>query len=468
VTPKTSIPFPEAPLPGEQTQPDTAEERGRARVPDIVSPNLFVVLEGGRLAAGGARYSLADAERVVLTREGKRAGKRSFQDGASTLVLGIPDARMSSPHAILLRKGLNFVIEDGGSRNGTRLNGLSVTESTPLIDGDILEAGQTTFLYRAAIAASFDGPPDAECDPLDTAAILATLDPALARQVEKLDRIAISAVPVILLGETGTGKELIARALHRHSQRKGPIVAVNCGALPATLLEAQLFGHVRGAFSGAVGDAPGLLRSADGGTLFLDEIGDLPAPSQVALLRALQEGEVLPIGAIRPVRVDFRVVAATHQPLEELVARGAFRSDLFARLAGFTFVLPPLRARRQDLGILVAALLGDRTVRLSSDVGRALVRYDWPLNVRELRHALDAAIALAEDGVIRMKHLPPAVAQAISKTPLGSDPVHEELVASLSRHRGNISEVAREMGKARMQVQRWMRRFGIDPQSFRR
>ncbi len=215
-------------------------------------------------------------------------------------------------------------------------------------------------------------------------------------------------------------------------------------------------------------DAPGLLRSADGGTLFLDEIGDLPAPSQAALLRTLQECEVVPVGAVRPVRVDLRVVSATHRVLDDLVAHGDFRSDLYARLAGFTFRLPPLRDRRQDLGVLVAALVGKRARALRPDAGRALLRYDWPLNVRELRQALEAAIAMAEGEAIGVAHLPDDIAGSASASPLGADPVQEKLVASLTQHRGNVSQVARELGTARMQVQRWMRRFGIDPGSFRR
>jgi transcriptional regulator with GAF, ATPase, and Fis domain len=217
---------------------------------------------------------------------------------------------------------------------------------------------------------------------------------------------------VLLLGETGTGKELLARAIHRLSERKGPFVAVNCGALPMTLVEAQLFGHVRGAFSGAVADAPGLLRSSDGGTLLLDEVGDLPEPSQAALLRALQEREVMPVGGVRAIKTDLRVVAATHQPLEKLVAQGDFRKDFYARLAGYSFSLPPLRERREDIGLLVGAFARERPIRLTAAAGRALLRYPWPLNVRELHQALDVAATLAEGELIDVMDLPPAVDEA--------------------------------------------------------
>ncbi len=373
---------------------------------------------------------------------------------------------MSSQHACLVRDGDRFAIEDLGSRNGTRVNGARVAGRVPLAEADILQVGHTVLLYRAAVASPLRAPADADSRGLDATTMLATLDASLDGMAERLRRVAESKVPVLVLGETGTGKELIARAVHAASDRRGTFVAVNCGALPATLLESQLFGHVRGAFSGALSDTLGLLRSADGGTLFLDEIGDLPAQSQTALLRVLQENEVVPVGGTRPIAVDLRVVAATHRNLQDLVARGEFRSDLYARLAGYTFPIPPLRARREDIGLIVSALSAGRALRCTPDAGRALVRYDWPLNVRELRHALESAEALAGDEPIDLAHLPSAVARAASAAPIAADPVQDTLVASLARHRGNVSEVARELGTARMQVQRWMKRFGIDRRSF--
>jgi transcriptional regulator with PAS, ATPase and Fis domain len=418
--------------------------------------------------AGGTRHSLANVERVVLARRATRTSERIVDIGVPTLVLGIPDRRISARHASLIREGSRFAVEDLGSRNGTIVNGRRPHGRLQLVDGDILQAGHTLMLYRAAVTAPLDAPADVDSLAFGDAIPLATLNASLVQSTERLVHIAKSAVPVLILGETGTGKELVARGIHRLSGRKGAFVSVNCGALTPSLLEAQLFGHVRGAFSGAVGDAPGLVRSADGGTLFLDEIGDLPGPAQAALLRALQEGEVTPVGAVHPIRVDLRTVAATHRPLEQLVAQEAFRGDLFARIAGFTFCIPPLRARREDIGVLVSALAAGRPLRCTPEAGYALLRYEWPFNVRELRHALEAAAALANGEAIGVAHLPVAVAEAASRPPPGADPVHERLIASLTRHRGNVSEVARELGKARMQVQRWTRRFGIDPRAFRR
>src|SRR5207244_11071980 len=223
---------------------------------------------------------------------------------------------------------------------------------------------------------------------------IATIAPAMSSALVPLAAIARTALPAIVLGESGTGKELIARALHALSGRRGPCQAINCAAIAQTLLESELFGCRRGAFSGATEGRPGLFRAADGGTLFLDEIADLPMLAQAALLRVLQESEVLPVGATRPVHVDVRVVAAAQRDLRSLAAAGRFRPDLLARLDAFTVALPPLRERREDLGLLCAALLRrlapDRCerLRLEPDAARALLHHAWPLNVRELELSL--------------------------------------------------------------------------------
>jgi transcriptional regulator with PAS, ATPase and Fis domain len=286
-----------------------------------------------------------------------------------------------------------------------------------------------------------------------------------------------------LLGETGTGKEVVARSVHAASGRKGSFVAVNCAALPEALVEAQLFGHAKGAFSGAIRDQLGFVRAAEGGTLFLDEIGDLPPTAQGALLRVLQEGEVVPVGTTRPLAVDARVIAATHQPVEEMVEQGTFRRDLLARLQGFTQKLWPLGDRREDIGLLIARQLprlspeGAAGVRLAADAGRALVLHSWPHNVRELVQVLACALPLAHEGLIELEHLPAALRAAVkSSPPRGAAPaeltaaqtaLRVELTERLERSGGNVALVAREMNKATMQVYRWMRSLGIDPRAFR-
>jgi transcriptional regulator with AAA-type ATPase domain len=439
---------------------------------EAVAPQLAIALECDRPSAGPTRHSLANIDEVVLGRGPARSCRRSFDGAARTLEIRIPDAHMSQRHARLVRRGMGFALADDGSRNGTRVNGTRIDAMSLLGDGDLVEAGHTLLSYRAAVSVPLGEPADVDASGLEKS-LLTTVDAGLAKRVAGLDRIARSPVPVLLLGETGTGKELLARAIHKRSERTGSFVAVNCGALPASLVEAQMFGHVRGAFSGADEHTPGLFRSAHRGTLLLDEIGDLAPAGQAALLRVLQEHEVVPVGSAQPIKIDLRVIAATHRPLERLVAEGKFRSDLFARLAGFRFYVPALRERRDDVGLLVAAFLADRPLRLTTAAGRALLRWDWPLNARELRQALEAASALAEDGWIDVAHLPAelgagAAPQSRSPVPMSApDPLADELISALARHHGNISEVAREMRKARVQIQRWLKRFAIDAASFR-
>ncbi|MGE0796748.1 MAG: nitric oxide reductase transcriptional regulator NorR [Lautropia sp.] len=223
--------------------------------------------------------------------------------------------------------------------------------------------------------------------------------PAMTRLLHELQVVADSGLPVLLLGETGVGKELFAHRLHQLSRRAArPLVHVNCAALPESLAESELFGHVRGAFSGATTDRPGRFETAHGGTLFLDEVGELPLAIQAKLLRALQNGEIQRLGADRPRQVDVRVIAATNRSLHELVREGAFRADLYHRLSVYPIPIPPLREREGDVLLIAGrflelnrARLGLRSLRLSADAEAALLRYPWPGNVRELEHVISRA-----------------------------------------------------------------------------
>lgn len=445
-----------------KTERTSSGDRRRAAV---VEPFLFLVLESARLEAGGLRLSLLDVDRVSIGRGESRTVERRDR----TRTLAVPDARMSAEHARIVRKDGGFHLEDAGSTNGSLCNGDPVADAR-LHDGDLVELGQTLFVYREV--RNEEGARAGDLIPSQSAeAGLVTLDPALAPRLSRLARVGASTLPVMILGETGTGKEVTARALHRLSKRPGPFVAVNCGAIPANLVESHLFGHVRGAFSGATRDEPGLVRAANYGTLLLDEIGDLPAASQAALLRVLQEGEVLPVGSTQKVKVDVRVLSATHHPLDALVESGSFRRDLFARLAGYVFSLPPLRDRKVDLGLLIASLAEKigAPLRLHREAARALYHHDWPMNVRELEQCLRAASVLAEDGLVTTRELPASLLEA--PAPVTHDAEDEALLAELKQRlteaRGNVSEVARAMGKARQQIQRWLRRFALDPASFR-
>ena len=260
---------------------------------------MFVVLSCDKPVDGGARHALDRVDEVTIGRGEARSSKRQTVGGLTHLALEVPGKQLSGTHARMMRVGTRWTLEDCHSTNGVHVNGARV-ERAVLADGDVIELGRTIFLYREAVATPPATPRDLDTRELaHSHAGFATLLPALAHDLAALTNVARSALPLLLLGETGTGKEVLAQAVHEISGRTGPLVPVNCGAIPETLLEGQLFGHVRGAFSGAVRDEIGLVRAAENGTLFLDEIGDLPATSQAALLRVLQEGEVQPVGATR-------------------------------------------------------------------------------------------------------------------------------------------------------------------------
>ncbi len=462
---------------------------GTATEPGCAVPHLFEVLDCNAPQRPPARHSLEGVDEVVLGRSEERSAAREGR----TLRLGIPDPGMSATHARLHREGERFRLEDAGSRNGSFVNGVEERERV-LADRDVLELGHTALLFRASVPSG--GAPDCDAGSLPhPAPDLATLVHPLWLELQRLPAIARSAVPVVIRGETGTGKEVVARALHALSGRRGAFVAVNCGAIAPTLLESELFGHRKGAFSGALESRPGLVRAAEGGTLFLDEIGDLPAAAQAAFLRVLQEKQVLAVGSTEAAAVDVRVLAATHVDLEAAVAAGRFRADLFARLSGFTVHLPPLRWRREDLGLLVAALLRklapQRAARITftCEAARALLRHRFPMNVRELEKCLESALVLAPEGCIDLQHLPPSVRgvdevgselapdlrdlvaaePAPPPRPLSAeDSRHrEDLIVLLREHRGNVAAVARVLGKARMQVHRWARRYALRLGDFR-
>jgi len=455
-------------MPGAPHSLDETRERTRGGQDEVTAgrpaPVLVLLCECDRPLASSSRHALDGLDEVTLG----RASERRITRRGAQLEIRVPDERVSKRHARLVRSGEGWSVEDLGSRNGTLVAGQAVRRAA-LDDGDLVEVGNTLFLYREQPSAGFAADHDAT-----RAAVheLATFAPALRRAFADLARVATSEVPILVQGESGSGKERVARAVHGLSSRGGAFAAVNCGALPGELVESELFGYRKGAFSGALEDRPGLVRSADGGTLFLDEIADLAPASQAALLRVLQEREVLAVGATRPVPVDVRVVAATHHDLPAQVEAGRFRRDLYARIAGFTLNLLPLRERPEDLGILIAALLArhGRELTLAIEAARALVQHDWPLNVRELEHALGVAAALAEDGRIRLEHLPPALrSTAADSAPLTDedDRRRAEIVDLLRRHAGNVTAAARELGRSRVALHKWIKRYRIDPGRFR-
>jgi transcriptional regulator of acetoin/glycerol metabolism len=447
-------------------------------------PHLFLVVQASRPRDPSARYRLALLDEVVLGRGSARRAERGAS--ARHLRVVVADPRMSSEHAALVRTGEGWRIHDRGSKNGTLVNGVATAEAL-LRDGDLIEVGQTFFIFRESLPTRDDAPAWIDAGAVLAAPGMGTLLPALGHRFAELAALAASRASILILGPSGSGKELLAQALHECSGRGGPFVPVNCAALPEGLVESELFGYVRGAFSGADRDRDGLIAASAGGTLFLDEIGDLPRPAQAKLLRVLQEQEVRPVGATAAKRVDLRVVAATHRDLERAVDEGAFREDLLARLGG-VFELPALAERREDLGLIIASLLTRSddiraaAATFTSEAMRAILRARWPRNVRELDKCLERAVALSGDRTIEIAHLPeelrpgagdrrgvrqtqPPVTESAELTPGPLGPEDEtrkqRLVELLAQHGGNVAAVARDLETVRSQVQRWMKRYGI-------
>jgi len=302
--------------------------------------------------------------------------------------------------------------------------------------------------------------------------------PQIRRARQRIGKLAGTDMPVLLRGETGTGKELAARLIHSRSRRaSAPFIAVNCAAIPHDLLESDLFGHEKGAFTGAITRRRGRFERAHGGTLFLDEIGDMSPALQAKLLRALQEGEVERVGSEEPIRVDVRVVAATHRDLERMMEEKEFRADLYYRLAGAEVELPPLREREGDVELLakhfaeaVAGQLG-RSVEMPDGFIAKLEEHPWPGNVRELANAVEHAVQLSEDGLLRAADLPrrkgegdapaAAVPRSGSPFPTLAEVEREHIRRALERAGGNRSEAARLLGIHRNTLIRKIRSYGL-------
>jgi len=299
----------------------------------------------------------------------------------------------------------------------------------------------------------------------------------MAQVLDLVGRVAPTDATVLIRGESGTGKEIIAKALHHASQRAaGRFVAINCGALPEPLLESEIFGHVKGAFTGAGSNKKGLFEEAHGGTLFLDEIGEMTPGLQVKLLRALQSGEVRPVGSTQVITVDARVVAATNRDLEPMIRQGSFREDLFYRLNVIPIVLPPLRDRREDIPLLAEHFLArfaqrqGRVLRLSAGATERLLRYAWPGNVRELENAMERLAILARDEAIEPGDLPPHIGAGLA---LGTAPglaaeqtlaeaERAHIIQILERYGGNHSRAAEALGIGRTTLWRKLKDYGIE------
>ena len=444
------------------------------------------------------------AVRVVRSLDPEAPGRLLPLDGRSwTIGRGVSgdgalaDPALSRVHFSLRPKGQvdRYVVQDLGGTNGTFVSGAALDGERALEPGDVISAGESLFVMEREPSEA-DLPAAPGVDGHRARAFLG-VSAAADRVRRALETAATTGAPVLLLGPTGAGKEVAAQAIHAASGRKGPLVPVNCAALPQELAEAELFGHKRGAFTGADVDRTGYFVEARGGTLFLDEVGELPAPVQAKLLRVLETGLVQPLGAPSPVKVDVRVVAATLQDVES--ESSGFRRDLLARLGDWILRLPPLAARRPDILHLFDHVWAEATSapppERTLEADTALLLYAWPLNVRELKKLVgrlarllpegahldlsdlpaplqEAALGRPEGAAARERQLTTPAARtaaptAVRQAPRVPIPEREVLEAALARARGNVKQVADEQGWHRMQVYRWMRRYALAPEDFR-
>jgi DNA-binding NtrC family response regulator len=413
-----------------------SDERTRSHAFDLVPPGhsrVVVFWDGG-----------------TVTRD-LVAGKGLVLGRAEDCDIQILHKSVSRRHAVV-HAGPPVILEDLGSSNGTRVNGVHISAPCPLPAGQVAEVGAAFVIVQGdegdgpAPAAGMSGPGQADFERF-------------------LGLIANSPLSVLIVGETGVGKEVTAEKIHRRSRRaSGPLVRLNCAAFPQTLLEGELFGYEKGAFTGALHAKPGLIESAHGGTLFLDEVGEMPVTTQAALLRVLESHEVLRLGALRPVPADIRIVSATNSDLQGLVAEGKFRRDLYYRLAGVTVNVPPLRTQRERIVPLAKGFLdeaaksaGMRAPALSASAMTSLHRHDWPGNVRELRNVIERALALSEGHPIESRHL-------LLDSSAAAEPSMDErqrVARALEAAHGNQSRAAEILGVSRRTLINRMEEYGL-------
>lgn len=387
----------------------------------------------------------------------------------------VEHATVSRRHLSIRRDGPSVLAVDLESRNGTWINGVPAGSLPRALNhGDVIRMGEV-----CAVLELGDGDPPV--DGATDANALPGRSAAAVRLRESIARTAGDPSPALISGESGTGKEFAARELHRQSRRRGPLVVTNCAALSATLIDSQLFGHEKGAFTGAVSTQPGLFRAASGGSLFLDEIGEIPLEVQPKLLRAVELGEIAPLGDTKTINVDVRIIAATNRNLGEDVEAGRFRRDLYARLSLFEIMLPPLRERRADIPMWIERLTTrwrdardqptGAPLKLSAEAMETVLLHRWPENLRgldQLVHAL--ATAPTEDTITRAMlpewlQTPTKPAPKTSeKTPSGrrAKPDRASLEQSLRAHDWNVAAVAAEYERDRKQIYRWIEAYGID------
>jgi transcriptional regulator of acetoin/glycerol metabolism len=424
------------------------------------APSLSASLSADAVGMLALAWLFPKTDGPVLPLVAKRGAEAYIgRDESCAVVLSGPD--VSRRHAVVRVEGPHHVLLDLGSRNGTWVNGRRI-ESVVLAPSDVVRVGGWVGLVTR------------EAGPFGSLAPGVFGGQHLRDVLAPIELAAQSDLPIVLEGQTGTGKELVARAIHDWSGRAGPFVAVNCAALPEALAEGELFGYRRGAFTGAEQPSLGHFRAAQGGTLLLDEVCDLPLSLQAKLLRVLEEREVQPLGEAKPSKLDVRVLAAAQSSLSQAVERGQFRPDLLARLEGLTAILPPLRERRAEIPYLFTRLLvtgsGSRPPEVEARLVERLCLYDWPFNVRELALLVKRLLVLhGAESQLKAKHLPPrlrgeaavaATAKGQPETPNADaelePPDLASLLEALRASNGNVARAAQTLGISRQRAYRMM------------
>jgi len=408
---------------------------------------------------------------VVRVQIGRGESESSVQVAGREVRLTVSDRHVSRGHATLRRARQDWRIQDDGAKNGTFVGGARITDHA-LRHGDIIETGRCfwRFIEHRPLRADFS-PESVDFAPTRT------ISPPLMEQLERLQRIAVGDKSVLLQGETGTGKELAAKLIHRWSERRGPLQAINSATLSSEVALGDLFGAARGAYTGSDRDRPGHLETAADGTLLLDEIGELPANIQPRLLRVLQDQTFYRLGETKLRTAKARILGATNRDIPSMLETGAFRTALYARFH-HTAHLPPLRERIEDMGILIAHYLGTarpadaRPMAIEPALYRRLLAYHWPYNVRQLEQVLlDALVAAQDSCSLRLEDLSPLPGEA---TPSEERPPDQEpderafLEAGLTRVGGKVAVLARDMGRSRPYLYTLLRKHGLDPKTFRK
>ena len=436
-----------------------------------------------------AKTQAVTALSIAWTPNTERIGERlvpgggTARIGRATETFGLPpsherrrpldDPQMSRAHADVARTGASVQISDAGSTNGTYINGRAIGGApVTLQDGDVISMGDTVLLYHKCLLVP---PPDAEVTGmLGVSAAMRGLRSTIAQY-------ARASAPVLITGETGVGKELVAQAMASLSRGRERFMAFNTTATSEHLVDATLFGAERGAYTGADRAREGLFKAADGGTLFLDEIGELNPDVQVKLLRVLQEGEVTPVGSVRPFKVDVRLVTATNRDLMECVRSGSFRKDLYPRLAKLTINVPALGQRREDIPLLadwLAERYAGHAIRFSVEAITRLMLHGWPMNVRELDGVVTQAVVdwgsktgpidLSPALIERMESHSSLLEGASNKAASSAASITREDVAqALSRHKGNMKRAAEDLGVDRAYLYRILKKHDLKADDFR-